>query len=181
MTLMPTFRARLLKYCAVLCLAVCTADGAPVLYTFMATTRSTMGSPAHLEQFKLALPDYLSLVTDGPVITFQSDDPAVISCTACANPPTGALHFLRSSIGDMIQFRDADGILRPYFFSQNVLSSAGTYSTLPGINVNVGELAVSQIPEPSTAGLVGVALTAVVGRWRRSRPRFESCHRARVG
>jgi hypothetical protein len=130
-----------------------------------------VGSPAHLEQFQLAVPDFLPLVTDGPLITFQSDDPAVISCVACASPPAGALHFLRSSIGDIIQFRDADGILRPYFFLPNVLASAGTYSTLPGINVNVGELVVSEIPEPSTAGLVGVALTAALCRRRRSRPR----------
>jgi hypothetical protein len=171
MTLITNLRARLLRSCGVLCLVVCAGNGAPVLYTFTATTRSTMGSPAHLEQFKLDLPDFLPLVMDGTVIPFQSDDPAVISCIACANPPTGALLFLRSSTGDIIQFRDADGILRPYFFSPSALSSVGTYSTLPGINVNVGSLAVSQIPEPSTAGLVGVALAAALHRWRRKRSR----------
>ena len=94
------------------------------------------------------------------------------SCEACTNPPVPTLHFLRSDSSDLVQFRDADGILRVYFFSANVLSSPGTYDTLPGINVAVGRLVVAaaETPEPSTIGLVmtGLGLVAL-RRLRRGR------------
>jgi hypothetical protein len=137
------------------------------LYTFTATTQPTQGSPSHLEQFQLMAPDFLPLVTNGDVISFLRSDPAIISCVACTDPPVPTLHFLRSDTSDLVQFRDADGILRPYFFSPSALSNPGTHDTLPGINVNVGKLIVSEIPEPSTTALLGGGLATLALLLRR--------------
>jgi hypothetical protein len=146
--------------------AVCTAHATPVSYTFTATTRATLGSPAHLEQFRLLAPDFIPVVLNGPVISFLRDDPALISCVSCTDPPVQTLHFLRSGSGDVVQFRDTDGILRPYFFPMNVLSSPGAYNTSPGINVNVGKLVVAETPEPATVAMVTAGL-AIAGLLRR--------------
>src|SRR5690348_13111804 len=86
----------LIRSCAVLCFAAFAAYGAPVLYTFTATTRATQGSPSHTEQFQLTVPDFLPLVENGAVLSFLRDDPALISCVSCAEAPLSALHFLRS-------------------------------------------------------------------------------------
>jgi hypothetical protein len=172
MKLKPNLRASLIKCSAVLCFAACTAHAAPVLYTFTATTQATLGSSSHLEQFQLIAPDFLPLDLNGTLISFLRDDPALISCVACTNPPTPTLYFLRSESSDLVQFRDADGILRPYFFQPNALSQPGVHDTLPGINVAVGKLEVSEIPEPSAAGLVLTGVAIVTFRlWRRDRLR----------
>jgi hypothetical protein len=162
------WKTRLLSYPAFLCVAVCTAHATPVSYTFTATTRATVGSPAHLEQFRLLTPDFLPVVLNGPVISFLRDDPALISCVSCTDPPVPTLHFLRSGIGDVVQFRDADGILRPYFFPMNVLSNPGVYDTPGGFNVNVGKLVVAETetPEPATVAMVTAGL-AIAGLLRR--------------
>jgi hypothetical protein len=164
-------KAHLLRICAALCFATCAASAAPVLYTFTATTRATPGSPSHLEKFELTTADFLPVVVNGPVISFLQTDPALLSCVACATPPAGALHFLRADSSDVVQFRDADGILRPYFFAPNTLSIPGTHDTLPGFNVNVGNIVVAETPEPSTAGLVITGLAAAALRLRRYRVR----------
>ncbi len=109
-----------------------------------------MARNPHLEQFELTTPDFLPVLDNGPVLSFLASDPGLLSCVACTDPPVPTLHFLRSATSDLVQFRDTDGILRPYFFPVNALSSPGTYQTLPGINVAVGTLVVSQTPEPST-------------------------------
>jgi hypothetical protein len=114
-------------------------------------------------------PDFLPLVLNGEVISFLRDDPALLSCIACTDPPIPTLHFLRSDNSDLVQFRDADGILRPYFFPPSVLSQLGIYDTLPGINVNVGKIVVSEVPEPSTAGLVLAGAALVTLRLKRRR------------
>ena len=103
------------------------------------------------------------LCLNGTVMSFLSSDPALISCVACTDPPVPTLHFLRSDTSDLVQFRDADGILSPYFFPANSLSSPGSYNTLPGINVAIGKLVVAETPEPSTMGLViaGAAHTRI--------------------
>jgi hypothetical protein len=162
MKLKTNLRARLVKCCALLSFTAFTAYGAPVLYTFTATTRATLNSPSHLEQFQLIAPDFLPLVSNGALISLLRDDPALISCVACTDPPIPTLHFLRNDSSDLVQFSDADRILRPYFFSPNALSHPGIHDTLPGINVAVGKLVVSEVPEPSTSGLVltGVAIVA---------------------
>jgi hypothetical protein len=165
-------RARLLICCAVLCSATYTAHATPVLYTFTATTRATLGSPSHLEQFQLEAPDFLPLVLNGAVMSFLRSDPALISCVACTDPPVPTLHFLRSDTSDLVQFRDADGILRPYFFPANSLSSPGSYNTLPGINVAVGKLVVAETPEPSTMALVISGAATLALRLRRRTPRI---------
>jgi len=146
--------ARLLVSCSVLLFATQGAHGAPIVYTFTATTQPTLGSPSHLEKFQLTVPDFLPLVLNGDVISFLRSDPALISCVACTDPPVPTLHFLRSDTSDLVQFSDADGILRPYFFQPNTLSSPGTYDTLSGINVAVGNLVVTETPEPSTMVLI---------------------------
>jgi hypothetical protein len=83
---------------------------------------------------------------------------------------------LRSSDSDMIQFADADNTTRLYTFPLNALSNIGTYSTLPGINVNLGALDVASVPEPSTASLLVMIGTSAIAwflynlrRTRRSR------------
>jgi hypothetical protein len=159
----------------VLCFAACSAH-ASILYEFTATTSPAPGSPSHLEFFQLELPDFLSISSGGPLISFFENDPAVISCIACTDPSVPALHFLRGPDGDMIQFADADGTTRLYTFPLNALSNIGTYSTLPGINVNLGALDVASVPEPSTAGLLRIGTLAIawplfynVRRTRRNR------------
>jgi hypothetical protein len=112
-------------------------------------------------------PDFLPLVTNGGLISFLRSDPALVSCVACTDPPILTLHFLRGDTSDLIQFRDADRILRPYFFPVNALANAGTYDTLPGINVNVGRLVVAEIPEPSTMAMFIVGAAALAFRRRR--------------
>ena len=161
---------RLLMSCGVLLFVSQGAHAAPVLYTFTATTQAAMGSPSHTEQFQLATPGFLPLVLNGEVLSFLRSDPALISCIACAEPPVPTLHFLRSDSSDLVQFSDADGILRPYFFPPNALSSPGTYDTLPGINVNAGQLVVAEAPEPSTMLLVVMGAAPFAFRRRRARP-----------
>ena len=168
MKILTTVRVRLLIGCAVLFSATYTAHAAPILYTFTATTPATLGSPSHLEQFQLEAPDFLPLVLNGDVLSFLSSDPALISCIACADPPVPTLHFLRTDTSDLVQFRDADGILRPYFFPANSLSHPGSYDTLPGINVAVGKLVVTETPEPATMVLVLAGAATLASRLRRS-------------
>jgi hypothetical protein len=165
-----TVRARLVMCCAVLCSATCTAHAAPVLYTFTAITPATLGSPSHLEQFQLEAPRFLPLVLNGDVLSFLRSDPPLISCVACTDPPVPTLHFLRADTSDLVQFRDADGTLRPYFFSANSLSNPGSYDTLPGINAAVGKLVVSETPEPSTIALVIAGAATLALRLRRPSP-----------
>jgi hypothetical protein len=175
MNLKTNVKTRIVKCCAALCFATYTAYGAPILYTFTATTRATVGSPSHLEQFQLIAPDFLPLVLNGPLISFLRDDSALLSCVACADPPIAALHFLRSDTSDLVQFRDADGILRPYFFAPDALSQLGTHDTLPGINVNIGRVVVSEVPEPRTTGLLLTGAAALALRLRRRRRIAQRC------
>jgi hypothetical protein len=165
-----TVRTRLLICCAVLCSATYTAHAAPVLYTFTATTGATLGSPSHLEQFQLEAPDFLPLVLNDGVLSYLRSDPVLISCVACTDPPVPTLHFLRTDTSDLVQFRDADGVLRPYFFPANSLSDTGSYDTLPGINVAVGKLVVAETPEPSTMVLVIAGAATLALRLRRRTP-----------
>ena len=175
----PTTNSRrlstLVKCCTALCFAACSAH-ASIIYEFTATTSPAPGSLSHLEFFQLELPGFLPISTGGPVISFFENDPAVISCIACTNSPVPAPHFLRSSDSDMIQFADADNTTRLYTFPLNALSNIGTYSTLPGINVNLGALDVASVPEPSTASLLVMIGTSAIAwflynlrRTRRSR------------
>ena len=147
--------ARLAQLGAVLCLTASAASAAPILYTFTATTKATMGSPSHLEKFELLAPDFLPVVPNGGILSFKSNDPMLLSCEACAAPSTSAVIFLRGTTDDLVQFRDADGILRPYFFPVNALTTAGIHDTKPGFNVAVGRLEVTEVaaPEPGTVGL----------------------------
>jgi hypothetical protein len=170
----PTANAwlQLLKCCALLFLAACTTFGSQVLYTFTATTQATLGSPSQLEQSELAAPEFLPLAPGGDLISFLRSDTALLSCLACADPPIFTLHFLRSEAEDIIQFRDADGILRPYFFAANALGEFGVHNTLPGINVAVGQVIVSnfqgEVPEPSTIRLVAIGASVMwFALWRR--------------
>jgi hypothetical protein len=126
---------------------------------------ATAGSPAHLEQFQLTTPDFLPV--DSGLVSYMRDDPAVMSCIACADPPVPALHFLRGPTSDLVQFRDADGILRVYFFAVDALTNPGMHDTNPGINVNVGNLKVAQTPEPSTSILMLAGLSLAARRVRR--------------
>lgn len=160
----------MMKCLAALSLAACAAYGSPVLYTFTATTRATLGSPAHTEAFQLRLPEYLPVAEGSPLISFLRTDPAVLSCTACTNAPVPALHFLRSGGSDLVQFADEDGTTRLYMFPLLALTSAGTHDTLPGINVAVGALTVAPVPEPSTTAMlvIGLAALALGARGRRS-------------
>ena len=167
MKLTTSLTARLLTYLTILFSATYTAHAAPVLYTFTATTRASLGSPSHLEQFQLQTPDFLPLVLNGGVLSYLRSDPALISCVACTDPPVPTLHFLRTDTSDMVQFRDADGTLRAYFFPANSLSNPGRYDTLPGINVAVGNLVVGEVPEPSTMALVIAGASALASRRRR--------------
>lgn len=151
---------------AVRCLAMLLLTGvaalaSPVRYTFEATTRAELGSPSHVEAFDLVGSAFLPVVENGPLISFLANDPAFLSCVSCVPPPIPALHFLRSASADLIQFVDSDGINRPYFFPVGALSSAGTWSTQPGINVNHGMLVVSSVPEPATAGALFIGLTMI--------------------
>lgn len=161
-SLLRTTSKRLLKYCATVCLGAYAAYGSPILYTFSATTKPTLGSPAHPEFFRLVMPDFLPVVTGGPVVSLLTSDPGVISCTPCRQPPVKALHFLSSITFDSIQFQDSDGVGRFYMFPANALSSLGTFNTQPGINVNVGKLVVSSVPEPSTIGMLAAGITALL-------------------
>jgi hypothetical protein len=111
--------------------------------------------------FQLTLPDFLPVVLNGPVITFLSTDPEVNSCVPCNSPPVPALAFLRSAGSDLVQFADQNGTNYPYFFPENALSNAGVFQTLPGINVNTGSLVITAIPEPSTAGVFVLGLSAI--------------------
>lgn len=155
--------------CALVCLASCAAKAGPIRYSFEAATRDSVGSPSHIEMFRLQLPDFVPVVANGPVVSFLADDPGVASCLACKQPPLSAFHFLRGGSGDSIQFQDADGTGRFYLFSPNVFSSVGTYSTQPGINVNVGTLVVTAVPEPSSVSLVLAALGCGGIGWFRRR------------
>ena len=150
---------------ALLLLTGVAAIASPVRYTFEATTTALPGSPSHVESFSLVTSAFLPVVENGPLISFLADDPAVLSCVSCVAPPIPALHFLRSASADLIQFVDADGTNRPYFFPVDALSNVGTWSTQPGINVNQGTLVVSSVPEPATAGalLIGLAIIAAAG------------------
>lgn len=139
---------------ALLCLAASTAYGGPIHYAFTGTTLPSGGLPGHSQVFELTLPDFLPVVSGGPVVEFVSTDPAVISCIPCTNPPDPALFFLRGGIGDSVQFQDQNGTGYIYFFPADVLTTVGTHQTLPGINVNTGTLSVAAIPEPSTAGML---------------------------
>jgi len=169
--------ATLVKCCAALCFAACSAH-ASIIYTFTATTSPAPSSPPHSEVFQLQLPDFLSISSSGPVISFFENDPAVISCVACANPPVPAFHFLRGPDSDMIQFADADNTTRLYTFPLNALSNIGTYSTLAGINVNRGALAVASVPEPSTASLLMIGTSAIAWcLYTRRRTRARSSER----
>jgi len=167
---------RIIQSAVLVFVLACTAYSAPIMYSFTATTRAMPGSPSHSEAFELVVPDFLPVTENGNVISFVSSDPAVISCTACVAPPTNAMHFLRGGSGDSIQFVDADGTSRFYLFPSNVLSMLGTFDTLPGINVNVGTVTVwslsdgASAPEPSTWGMLGCGLAAVIlSRFRRLR------------
>lgn len=61
MKLKMSVSARLLVSCSVLLFATQGAHGAPILYTFTATTQPTLGSLPHLEKFQLTVPDFLPL------------------------------------------------------------------------------------------------------------------------
>jgi hypothetical protein len=132
-----------------------------------------VGSPAHLETFQLELADYLPVTSGGGPISFMSNDPAVEVCTPCNSSPVPALHFLRGSSSELIQFADLDGTTRLYEFPLPALSEAGSYHTLPGINTNQGDLAVvATTPEPSTMGLFAAGIAALVWRSRRRKRIF---------
>lgn len=148
-------------------LLVATGAYASTIYSFNATTRAVLGSPAHQESFQLQAPAYLPLSSGGPLISFQSDDPAMLSCVSCKTPPVLAVHFLRGSDSDMIQFADLDGTTRLYSFPLNALSAGGAYRTLPGFNVNVGEVTVTSAPEPSTIALLGMGALVLLAKLRR--------------
>jgi len=156
-----------LKCCFLLSLVSCAAIATPVQYTFTATTRASLGSPSHTEAFDLVLPDFMPLVQNGPVISFLSDDPALRSCVACVVPSVPALHFLRSTTNDLIQFVDEDGTNRLYMFPLNVLSTVGRWDTLSGINVNRGTVVVSATPEPATIGMLLIAAAVFAALYRR--------------
>jgi hypothetical protein len=145
----------------VLCFAAHGVYASSVLYTFTAKTQPAPGAPSHDEIFQLLSPDFLPVVFNGPVISFDGNDPAVLSCVSCIDPPVPALHFLRGSDSDLVQFKDEDNTLRLYMFPLNALSSPGKWDTLPGINVNKGALVVTVVPEPSTAVLLTIGLGAV--------------------
>lgn len=160
----------LLKCLVVMCFCACAAQAASILYTFNATTRATLNSPAHLEYFELKSDDFLPLIPNGGLISFAADDPALESCIACATPPTGAIYFLRSLTSDLVQFRDADGTLRLYTFPLNALSQVGSHATIPGINVNVGAIEVAEAPEPTTFVLTLLGVAAAILSVRNRRP-----------
>ncbi len=151
----------LFSCCLALCFAASAAYGSPVLYTFTGTTLGTSGSPSHAQVFQLTVPDFLPVVLNGPVIPFLSTDPAVNSCVPCNSPPIPALHFLRGADSDLIQFHDEDNTNYLYSFAENTFSNAGTYHTLPGINVNTGTLTISEVPEPSTVGVLIIGLSTI--------------------
>jgi hypothetical protein len=102
------------------------------------------------------------VIENGPLISFLADDRAVLSCVSCAAPPIPALHFLRSAAGDPIQFVDADGTNRAYFFQVDALSTLVTWNTQSGVNASQGTLVVSSVPELATAGalFIGFAMIA---------------------
>ena len=166
---------RVARHCILLLLATCAAYGSPIQYVFTATTRATLGSPAHTETFELIMPDFLPVTTNGGVISLLSNDPSVISCSPCKAPPVAALHFLRGGSGDSIQFQDTDNVGRFYLFAPGALTTLGPQSTLPGINVNMGTLVVSRAadetsaPEPSTWTMIfgGLTAAAIIRRRRR--------------
>lgn len=152
--------------CLALALLTTTAQ-ASVIYTFTATTRASLGSPSHQETFRLETGDFLPLVTGGPLISLLETDPSVQQCSPCENPPVPALHFLRSGDSDLVQFADEDGTTRLFRFPFETLSSAGSYSTLWGINVESGQLTVANTPEPSTFALLAVGAALISVRIRR--------------
>lgn len=159
-----------MKFPVLQCLAITlltTSAHASVIYTFTATTRATMGSPAHQETFRLETPDFLPLVTNSPLISLLETDPTVTQCTPCKDAPVPALHFLRGSTSDLIQFADEDGTTRLFTFPFESLSNVGSYSTLWGINVERGELTVANTPEPSTFALLSAGAALVALRLRR--------------
>jgi hypothetical protein len=84
---------------------------------------------------------------------------------------------LRGPDSDLMQFADADSTTRLYTFPLNALSNIGTYSTLPGINVNLGALGVAPVPEPSTASLVMIGTSAIAWfLYNLRRPRRSRTH-----
>ena len=107
-------------------------------------------------------------------MSYLRSDPALISCVACTDPPVPTLHFLRTDTSDLVQFRDADGVLRPYFFPANSLSDTGSYDTLPGINVAVGKLVVAETPEPSTMVLVIAGAATLAFRLRNPKRAYKT-------
>jgi hypothetical protein len=152
---------------AILMASACAVYGDPVLYSFTATTSAPIGSPSHTEAFEFVAPDFLPVVLNGPVISVMKTDPAMLSCVACVDPPIPAVHFLRGGAGDSIQFQDADHISRFFLFQPDALSTMGTHSTQPGINVAVGTLTVSaapaqsDAPEPSTWTMLGIGFAGL--------------------
>ncbi|MCC6590558.1 MAG: PEP-CTERM sorting domain-containing protein [Bryobacterales bacterium] len=147
-----------------------TTAHASVIYTFTATTRASFGSPSHQETFRLETPGFIPLVTNGPLISLLETDPAVTKCTPCKDAPVPALHFLRGSTSDLIQFADEDGATRLFTFPFESLSNAGSYSTLWGINVERGELTVANTPEPSTFALLATGAALLAFRRQRRNP-----------
>lgn len=152
-----------LKCCATLCLAAGVSSASPVLYTFTATTRATLNSPAHLEMFRLQLPDFMPVVEGGPLVSFFRTSPEVLACVACQTTSIPVLHFLRGATSDLVQFADDDGTTRLFTFSFGALSDFGTHSTLAGINVERGTLVVAPVPEPSTLALFLLGISALAG------------------
>jgi hypothetical protein len=161
-----------LKYTA-LCLVTYAVCNASTLYSFTATTSASSGSPSHIESFQLEVDNFLAV--DSGLIPVLGSDPALRSCAACLDSSTvPALNFLRGSDSDLIQFADLDGTTRAYFFPLESLTSVGDYNTLPGVNVNVATLTVSQgsqpaVPEPSTFALLTTSLALIAVGIRRHR------------
>jgi len=141
-----------------------------VVYTFDATTRAAPGSPSHTEIFRLELADFLPMVQDADPVSFLANDPVMETCTPCVGSPIPALHFLRTSTGDLLQFADLDGTTRLYTFTVLALSQPGAHTTIPGINTNLGQLNVASTPEPSVVGTfaAGTFWLAWLARRRRS-------------
>lgn len=153
---------------AILCLSAVAAHAASVTYSFSGTTYATWNQPSHSEVFQMTIPDFLLDTANGPLM-FESSAPEVESCSPCRVPPGPALVFLRGATDDLIQFLDADGTGRLYWFPLNAISTAGTWESRPGINMNSGTLVVtvdgtgdSAVPEPSTVTLVAAGCAAAL-------------------
>lgn len=154
----------LLLLAATILLTQPAAHASSVLYTFSGTTVGSFPTPSHNESFRLLVPDFLPVETNGPVLSIQADDPGLQLCEPCAATSVPVLHFLRGSTSDLVQFVDSDGTTRLYTFAALALSTPGTYDTLFGININRGTITVESVPEPSTLALLLIGFGVLVIR-----------------